>query len=172
MLLSFFVGVKIMKPEHKTVQLIVPTTAITAASTANWGYVDTKGYSHVRIELVEMSASAATQIAGLRVREDDTVPTAFTDMSAIVALTGAASTSTSAGFALPFPNSAVENIYQFDIDLKGRKRYIGFDYIPSVTTRAAAVALLMRGEEGQDQKVGTDKTATVTTESLRLHVKV
>ena len=87
-------------------QLIVPTTAITAASTANWGYVDTKGYDYLSIHLLEMSASAATQLGGLRVREDDTVPTAFTDMSAIVALCGAAATSTSAGFALPYPNSA------------------------------------------------------------------
>jgi len=159
-----------MVPDYDVKQLIVPTTAITAASTANWGYVDTKGYDYLSICLVEMSASAATQLDGLRVRQDDTVPTAFTDMSAIVALTGAAATSTSAGFALPYPNSASDegNKYKINIDLRGRKRYIGVDYIPSVTTRAAAFALLFRGEEGASMSVGTDKTATTTTESLRL----
>lgn len=153
-------------------QLIVPTTAITAASTANWGYVDTKGYDYICIDVNEMSASAATQLGGLRVREDDTVPTAFTDMSAIVALTGAAATSTSAGFALPYPNSAAAsgNDYHFGIDLRGRKRYIGIDYIPSVTTRAAATALLFRAEEDPARTVSTDKTATTTTASLRLDV--
>lgn len=159
-----------MVPDYDIKQLIVPTTAITAASTANWGYVDTKGYSYISIALVEMSASAATQIGGLRVRESDTEPTAFTDLSAIVSLTGAAATSTSAGFALPYPNSAADqgNIYKFNVDLRGRKRFIGFDYIPSVSTRAAAVALLFRGEEGASMATSTDKTATTTTESLRL----
>jgi hypothetical protein len=158
--------------DHKIQQLIVPTTAITAASTANSGYVDTKDYDYLEIALCEMSASAATQVTGLRVREDDTVPTAFTDMSAIVALTGAAATSTSAGFVLPTPNSAVENTYRFGIDLRGRKRYIGLDFIPAVSTRACAIALLLRGAKEPSQSVSTDATATVTTASLRLNVKV
>jgi len=160
-------------PDYDIKQLIVPTTAITAASTANWGFVDTKGYDYLSIALVEMSASASTQLGGLRIRESDTLPTAFTDLTAIVALTGAAATSTSAGFALPYPNSASAqgNIYKANIDLKGRKRYIGLDYIPSVTTQAAAVALLFRSE-GDRMSVGTDKTATTTTESLRLSLYV
>lgn len=157
---------------YKLQQLIIPTTAITALSTANSGYVDTKGYDYLCIDLVEMSASASTQVSGLRVREDDTVPTAFTDMSAIVALTGAAATSTSAGFVLPFPNSAVENNYRFNIDLKGRKRYIGLDFIPAVSTQCASVALLLRGETGANQSTSTDKTATVTSASLRLNLAV
>lgn len=157
--------------DMKLKQLIIPTTAITAASTANWGYVDTKGYDAVQIDLIEMSASAATQVTGLRIREDDTVPTAFTDMSAIVALTGAAATSTSAGFVLPFPNSAVENNYRFNIDLRGRKRYVGIDFVPAVSTQCAAIALLLRAEES-GQSTSTDKTATVTTASLRLNVNV
>lgn len=156
----------------KLKQLIVPTTAITAASTANWGYVDTKGWDYLQIDLVEMSASAATQVTGLRVREDDTVPTAFTDMSAIVALTGAAATSTSAGFVLPFPNSAVENNYRFNIDCRARKRYVALDFVPAVSTRCAAIALLLRGEKEPDQAVSTDKTATVTTASLRLNLAI
>ena len=162
-----------MVPDFDIKQLIVPTTAITAASTGNWGYVDTKGYSYVSIALVEMSASAATLIGGLRVREDDTVPTAFTDMTAIVALTGAAATSTSAGFALPYPNSAYAsgNCYKIGVDLHGRKRYIGFDYIPSVTTQAAAVALCFRAEDTNVQTVSTDKTATTLAATLRLDYK-
>ena len=161
-----------MLPDFKIKQLIIPTTAITAASTANWGYVDTKGYSHLVVSLSEMSASAATQVTGLRVREDNTVPTAFTDMSAIVALCGAAATSATAGFVLPTPNSAVENNYKFNIDLRGRKRYVGLDFIPGVTTRAAAQALLFRGEEGADQAISSDATATVTTASLRLNLSI
>ena len=157
---------------YKLQQLIVPTTAITAASTANSGYVDTINYDYLSIDLIEMSASAATQVTGLRVREDDTVPTAFTDMSAIVALTGAAATSTSAGFVLPTPNSAVENNYRFKIDLRGRKRYIGIDFVPAVSTRAACTALLLRGEEGANQSTSSDATATVTTASLRLNLSV
>lgn len=161
-----------MVPDFAVKQLIVPTTAITAGSTANWGYVDTKGYSYLGIALIEMSASAATQVTGLRVRELDTVPTAFTDMSAIVALTGAAATSTSAGFVLPTPNSAYAsgNCYKFGIDLNGRKRYIGIDFVPAVTTRASAVALLFRDDDSNNQKVSTDATATTEVATLRLSV--
>ena len=157
---------------YKLRQLIVPVTTPTAGSTANTGYVDCAGYSYLSIDVVEMSASAATQVDTLSIREDDTVPTAFTDMSAIVALTGAAATSTSAGFVLPTPNSAVENNYRFKIDLKGRKRYVGINFTPGVTTRVACNAYLWRGNEGANQATSTDATATVTTASLRLNLAV
>ena len=161
-----------MYPDMKIVNLIVPTTAITAASTANSGYVDTRGFDYLQICLSEMSASAATRHTGLRVREDDTVPTAFTDMSAIIALCGAAATSTSAGFQIPIPSSVTDNIYRFNIDLKGRKRYIGLDFIPAVTTRASAVALLLRTQDGPGQSASTDAAITTTVASCRLKVAI
>jgi len=159
-----------MIADKRVINLLVPTTAITAGSTANFGYVDTKGFDYLHIAVSEMSASAATQVAGLRIREDDTCPTAFTDMSAIVALCGAAATSTTAGFVLPTPSSVTDNVYRFNIDLKDRKRYIGLDFIPAVTTRASAVALLTRAEDGPAQKTSTD--AALTTEAVRCRLNV
>lgn len=136
-----------MKPNTKTVQMIIPTTAITAAST-NTGYVDTKGYNYLTIDVVEMSASAATQVTALGLAEGDTVPTSYTSETKIAAFTGAAATSTSAGFVLPTPSSTVENLYRFNVDLRGRKRYITLLFQPAVSTRAAAIATLSMPQEG------------------------
>lgn len=136
-----------MLPNTKTVQMIVPTTAITAAST-NFGSVDTKGYNYLQIDVVEMSASAATQLTALALGESDTAPTAWTDCSSIVAATGGTATSTSAGFVLPTPSSTTSNIYRFNVNLRGRKRYIGLEFEPGVTTRAAAIAVLSQCADG------------------------
>lgn len=155
----------------KTVVMIVPTTAQSAAT--NTGIVDTIGFDHLQVDLVEMSASEATAaLTHLSLRENDTVPTAFTAMSSIVALTGAAATSTSAGFVLPTPNSAVWNNYRFNIDLKGRKRYIAIRHENSISTRVACNALLLRCQEGRPMPTSSDATATVTTASCRLNIAI
>jgi hypothetical protein len=155
----------------KLVQLTLPTTAVVADAHLT-SYVDTRGYDYLQINILELSASAATAAHFLQVREDDTVPTAVTSMSAIVAFTGASATSTSAGFVLPTPVSAgaFGNVYRFNINLKGRKRYIGLEYAPGVSQQWCAHALLMRCQDGPAQSVSTDATATTLSATLRLNV--
>jgi hypothetical protein len=138
----------------KVEQLIVPTTAITAAS-ANTAYVDTQGYDYLSVCIEEMSASAATQLTNLSLREDDTVPTAFTDASTIVAFTGGTATSATVGFVKPTPSSTTANVYRLNVDLRGRKRYIALKFDPAVSTRAAAQALLFKKEDGEDGTIAT-----------------
>lgn len=153
-----------MQPEFKLDQMIIPTTAITAGS-KNYAYVDTKEFDFLAIEIVEMSASAATQLTALSLSETDTAPTAFTDGTVLTQFTGGTAVGTAAGFVLPTPSSTVGNNYRFNIDLRGRKRYICLEFEPGVTTRAAAVALLFRGESGPAQG-----TVATSTEGCRLVV--
>jgi hypothetical protein len=155
-----------MVPDYLPVSILNATA--TNAGTTMSGYVDTLGYDYVHFNILQRATVVTSPLTGLRVREDDTVPTAFTDMSAIAALTGAAATSTSAGFVLPTNNSVVDNMYHLALDLRGRKRYIGVDMVPTTSGWCSVVALLFRGEEGANAKVSVDATLTTTVGQLRL----
>jgi len=157
-----------MVPGNYKILTIVCQSA-TAAETTVSGYVDTLGYDYLCLNCNHVVSAAASPLTSLRVREDDTVPTAFTDMSAIVRLCGAAATSTSAGFVIPTANSVVNNVEQFNIDLRGRKRYIGVDLVPTVSGIVNVNALLLRGHVGKDQAVSVDATLTTTVAQLRLN---
>ena len=156
-----------MVPDYLPVSII--NQSATAAETTVWGYVDTLGYDYVHFNILQRATVVTSPLTGLRVREDDSVPTAFTDMAAIHALCGAAATSTSAGFVLPTNNSVVDNMHHLALDLRGRKRYIGVDMVPTTSGWCSVNALLFRQAEGPDQKhVSVDATITTTVGQLRL----
>lgn len=107
---------------------------MTSAGTV-FGAVDTRGYDFAVINLEAGTGDAAsTAVTTLRLCEDDTAPTAYSDGDAITACVGAAATSTSAGFVLPALSSSKKNVYQFNLDLRGRKRYIGLNFAPTKQT--------------------------------------
>ena len=155
--------------EYKVVSLFSQTA--TNGETTVSGLVDTLGYDYCNI-IVNQIATLTNVMTTLAVRELATAPAAFTNMTAIIPLTGAAATSTSAGFAFPGLDSAVHNVHNFNIDLKGRERYIGVDIVPHTVGIITGVALLSRGHEGRNQAVSTDGTLTTTTGQLRLDVRV
>lgn len=156
-----------MVPDYLVVSIINQTT--TAAETTCWGTVDTLGYDYVHLNVVQRSTVVTSPFTGIRVRELDTIPVAFTNMDAIPALCGAAATSTSAGFVLPTNNSVVDNVYHLGLDLRGRQRYIGIDLVPTTSGWVSCNALLFRQAEGPDQKhVSVDATITTTVGQLRL----
>lgn len=156
-----------MVPDYYPVSICNKTA--TAAGTELSGYVDTRGFDYVHFNILQIATVVTSPLTGLRVREDDSVPTAFTDMDAIAELCGAAATSTSAGFVLPTNNSVVDNMYHLALDLRGRKRYIGVDMVPTTSGWCSINALLFREAEGPDQKhVSTDVTESTFIGQLRL----
>ncbi len=130
-----------MLPESKSVTMKLAASASSAGVV--FGSIDTKGFSFLTIDLhVGTVAAAETAVTTLRLGESDTAPTnVTTDCDAIVALTGAAATSTSAGFVLPPASSTTTNIYRFSVNLVGRKRYIGCEFIAAAQI-AAGVAMV------------------------------
>lgn len=101
-----------------------------AASSFECG-VDTKGYDYCTIDFCN-GAAATDSVAAVFIQcsESDTqFCTNYTDGTPIVALVGAAVVSASAGFVLPTPSTCtvvpVGSNYRFNIDLRGRKRYLG-----------------------------------------------
>jgi hypothetical protein len=163
-----------MVPSNKIVQVVMPTTALTAGSTGGTGYVDTKGYDYLQLCVVAASVTTTTQVATFRVGETDTTPTAYTDCTDIVPLCGGTATGATAGFVLPCPNSAyaLGNLFRANLDLRGRKRYIGLSYSPGVTAgdTIAAFAVLSRTQNGPSQDANTGKTATTSAMACRLNV--
>jgi hypothetical protein len=137
-----------MNPEFKTVPMFEGLT-MTSAGTL-FAAVDTKGFDFAAIDLVAGTGDAAsTAVTTLQLCEDDTAPTAYTDGSPVTQFVGAAAVSTSAGFVLPALSSSKQNVYRFNIDLRGRKRYLGLNFAPAKqTVGVSASALLFKGETG------------------------
>ena len=148
--------------DTKWVILNAGQTTISALSTANSGYVDTKGFNYLQLGLFEGSASAATAIHALEIGEDDTVPTAFSNMTKITALCAGTVVDTTNAFIAPTPSSAAANYntYRWNIDLRGRKRYIGLSYEPAVTARILMLAVLSRVDVSPAMATATNVTAT------------
>jgi len=147
-----------MKPAVKVIPLFEGQT-MTSAGTV-FDALDTKGFDHCVIALIAGTGDAAsTAVDTLRVCESDTDPTAYSDGTAVTQFVGAAATSTSAGFVLPALSSSVQNVYQMEIDLKGRKRYLGLNFAPEKqTVGVACVGILMRPADGAD--IATVATGT------------
>jgi len=155
-----------MFKEVKTIPMFEGIT-MTSAGTV-FGTVDTYGFDECIISLEAGSGDAAsTAVTTLRICEDDTAPTAYTDGDAVTACVGAAATSTSAGFVLPALSSTVGNTYLFHIDLRGRKRYLGINFAPeNQTVGVGCQAILSRAADGADIK-----TVATGTKGMRLIVR-
>lgn len=154
-----------MVPDFKTIPMFEGLT-MTSAGTV-FGTVDTYGYDYLAIDLEAGTGEAAsTAVTTLRLCEDDTAPTAYTDGDAVTACVGAAATSTSAGFVLPALSSSYKNIYRFNIDLRGRKRYIGINFAPTKqTVGVGCQAHLFRAKTGPAME-----TAATSADGARLVV--
>lgn len=138
-----------MLPESKTDIMYLAASAASATEIACW--VDTQGFDFLAIDVIADSVSAAeTAVTLLELGENDTTPTdVTTDCTLIAAFTGAAATSSTAGFVLPAASSSVDNYYRFNVDLRGRKRYIGCAFTPAhdIDDGVAVVGHLYRCED-------------------------
>ena len=89
----------------RVVNLTVPATL--AAAGIVTGQIDTLGYNYASFAIIDGAvASAATAMTTISWTESDTIMTAATAGTDIVALTGAAAVSSTAGFVLPSPSTA------------------------------------------------------------------
>jgi hypothetical protein len=141
---------------------------MTSAGTV-FGTVDALGFNYLIVDLEAGTGDAAsTAVTTLQLCEDDTAPTAYTDGDAITACVGAAAVSTSAGFVLPALSSTKKNVYQFNIDMRGRKRYIGINFAPEKqTVGVGCQAHLFK----KDDTNPADATVATGTDGARLIVR-
>jgi hypothetical protein len=133
-----------MLPSIKPV-LCFSDVSTTAAGTAT-GRVDTLGYNFLQLNLLEATANVVSnKPTVLKITESDT--TNLTDAVAIVKFTGGTATSTSVGFVIAAANTSATSITSFNIDLRGRKRYLFLSVSPATTQIVGAWGFLARAKE-------------------------
>ena len=146
-----------MIPQSKTIPVF---EGLTLASDATvWGVIDTLGYNYLTVDIAAGTGNGAqTSVTAIQLSEDDTLSTAYADGDPLTATVGAAAASTSAGYILPALSSNVANNYRFNLDLRGRKRYINVHFAPSENTVGIGCqATLSRASDGAT--IGTSGTA-------------
>lgn len=125
-----------MNPQPKVVSA-VSATSITNGGTAT-GVIDTLGYDYACIT-VRASASNTTsnKPSVLKISESDDA-TNYTDVSGAVGGTD---------FTVPTQATNADNLVQFNMSLKGRKRYLKVTVSPVTTQTIDAIAHLHKGEQ-------------------------
>jgi len=113
-----------MMPELPKLAIVTPPAAIVDNASFTTNVIDTKGFRFVRINLM----IGATDIAmtALKVQEADAASDATTLTSgADVADLVVGTATTDAGGASALPSATADNTIQsFEIDMRGRKRYL------------------------------------------------
>jgi hypothetical protein len=154
-----------MLPDTKTVLMLAPQSNDTSSTV--FGDIDTLGFDYLTIDLAEGTASASASAVGdLGLCESDTNPTNFAGGDAITACVGGSAVDDTHGFVFPQQGSNKTNIYKFNLDLRGRKRYIGCKYTQGVDASIAMIGTLSRGESGPAQ----NSSAALTADGVRLVV--
>lgn len=131
-----------MLPQTKTI-VAVNAASTTAAGTAS-GIIDTVGYDWATIDIVATTADVVSnKPTVLKLQEADvTNASSFAD---IVGFRGGTD------FAIPNANTAatavLQNNYKFNVDCRGRKRYLQAVYSPATTQSVTVVANLARAEQ-------------------------
>ena len=125
--------------ERKLVNVIVPA-ALTSAATAT-GTIDTLGFDYCQI-VWHIATATDTTVEPLTCKVEESED--LTTYTAITGLTGATTTSTSAEFAIPGSHVTVEQLYAFNVDCRGRKRYLKCSLCPGTNQIEYVMAILDR----------------------------
>lgn len=115
-------------PNKSVLGLATASTTNGATATALF---DTLGFNTCTINVNMTTADSTTnKLTTLKISEsDDTVVTNFVDITAFVGGTN------TGNFTLPAPSTTTNqpNLYKFNIDLRGRKRYLKVTATPPTT---------------------------------------
>ena len=132
-----------MTPASKGV-LVIAGVSKTAAATAT-GTMDCLGFKAATINLSLTAADGTTTASKstvMKLSESDD-NTTFTDIT--VAVGGG-----TGGFTIPAAQTTDGIVAKFNVDLRGRKRYLKVTVSPATTQVVACIADLFRGESMPD----------------------
>ena len=138
-----------MLPVSKSALLIGPVSKTNGATAE--GYVDCKGFKFASIVLAgSASNTASNNCSVLKVTEGDTT----TASTAITALTGDGE----GGFTIANASTVASVVAKFNIDLRGRKRYLRLTASPTTTQILSATCELHKAEIAPDsaEEAGAD----------------
>jgi hypothetical protein len=104
--------------------------------------IDTLGYKYLELFLRQSTSnSTSNKLATCKLSEADV--TSSTSATAITKFVGGGA----GGFTIPAADTANPQAYSFQIDLRGRKRYIFLEVSPVTTQTFTAVGALGRAEQ-------------------------
>lgn len=122
--------------------------ALTNGATGTSANIDTLGFDFVSIDVSATTQSASTQAGSpstLKLQESDTtVVTSFADC---VGFRGGSATATNVDFLVPIGKTSGVNAYKFNVDCRGRKRYLNVVLAPTTTQTFYVTANGFRGEQ-------------------------
>lgn len=136
-----------MLPEGRQAVAINAASA-TNGATITSSVIDTVNPDGSKSEFATIDLIATTQAATngnptvLKLQEcDTTVATSFAD---VVAFVGGTAVDSTHGFVIPNGVTSGNNAYKFNVDLRGRKRYLSLVVSPVTTQTFSAIANLFR----------------------------
>ena len=132
-----------MMPQLKP-QIMVNALSTTNGGTAA-GFIDTLGYDFLMVAIDAATADVVSNKPTVcKLQESDvtltTSSTSWTDITAFATPAVIPSANTAA-------TAVLQNIYQFNVDCRARKRYIQAVYSPQTTQVTSIVAVLGRAEQ-------------------------
>jgi hypothetical protein len=106
------------------------------------GRIDTLGYAYCSIDIaLDSAAAASSNPATCKLSESDDTTTTVTDITAFVG-------DGTGGFTIPDADTSNPQFYRFNVDLRGRKRYLTLKLTPAgAAQQACATYHLSRAEE-------------------------
>jgi hypothetical protein len=127
-----------METPRKHAVLVTPASFANGATAS--GYVDTRGYDYLEVEVTMATANVVSNSPSvLKLMEsDDTETTNFANISGAVGGTD---------FTIGNHLTSLPNQHVFGVSLRGRKRYIRCDVSPRTTQIASITAQLGTPEE-------------------------
>jgi len=154
-----------MNPSNVKTVILEETQSATSSGDV-FATVDTKGYDYMVFQVLAGTAEAAGSAEILRIGESDTTPTdVTTDCTVLPAFSCGAAVAATCDNTLPAISSTKQNIYQMNMDLRGRKRYIAVDFTPVKQLVAISLlAHLFKNNSGDDPLA----TQATTADGLRL----
>jgi len=124
--------------------------ATVAADAACTALVDTIGYDYAKIVYLTGISSGISSQDHVSLGESPTSPTAYADCTDVSGCDG-----TSADFTIVAESTTHSNAYVFNVDLRGRQRYLCLNYESDMTHGGVAIAILSRAENAEEH---TDAT--------------
>ena len=122
--------------------------ALTNGATGTSANIDTLGLDFVSIDVSATTQSASTQAGSpsvLKLQENDT--TVASNFADVVGFRGGSATATNVDFVVGIGKTTGVNAYKFNVDCRGRKRYINVVMTPTTTQTFYVTANGFRAEQ-------------------------
>lgn len=129
-----------MRIAPKVVTAIIPISK-TNGATAAGELIDCKGFDYVTIGIVASTADVVSNtLSVLKIEEGDTT-------SSVATFTGAVSGTDYTIATNAYTSTSNQNIWSFNVDTRGRKRYLKVSASPQTTMVIGGIAVLTLGEQ-------------------------